>query len=626
MSLIAYHAYSDSFLFGLRPDPTLTVTQWADLKRMLPSKGSTEPGKYRSSRTPYMIEIMNNMSVFSGVQEQVTMKGTQLGFTCGGENWIGYIIDCVPGPTIMTLPTVELAERFSKQKLAPTIQETPCLREKVSEKRIKSSTNTILAKEFPGGILFLIGANSSAGFRQSSIRNLFMDDADGFTADAGGEGDPAELARKRTDSFGAKRKIWTNSTPTIKGASRIERGYNESSQAQFYIPCPHCGGVQTLEWGGVEADFGIRFMRDEDGQLIDVWYECRHCHRRIDEYQKTKMLEAGEWVHKYPDREIRGYQLSALYSPFGMFSWRDAVKSFLKAKGHPLRMQAWVNTVLGLPYEEKGEQPEWTVLKSRAEPYQYFTAPDGVKLITAGVDVQDDRLAVVVKGWGLAEESWLLWHGEIYGDTSILIGGPWDQLDLTLMRDFGGRRINLMYVDSGGHRTQEVYTYCRQRSPLVMAIKGAVGTGKPVLAGPPSKQDVDWNGTKITNGVLLQNIGTDTVKTTIYGRLKLIEKGPGYYHFPINASDEYYQQLTAEKKINEVDKKGYPVQKWIKIRPRNEVLDCEVYAYAAATKLGVFLLQPEDQAHRPRPTQPKTAPTHKNPQPKKFTRPKWLNR
>lgn len=580
--------YHEAFKNGLRPDVDMTVTQWADTYRMLPKKSSAEPGKYRSSRTPYVREIMAMLSPSSRTQEVVVMKGTQLGFTELGNNWFGFVADVSPGPMMMIFPTSELAKDHSKQKLQPTIQETPQLKNKVKEHRTRDSGNTIQVKEFPGGILFLSGSNSGAFFRSKSIRFLFLDDIDGFEFDIGGEGDPADLAKRRTDTYGQRKKIFEVSTPTIKGASRIERSFLESDQRYYHVPCPLCGEYQRLEWGGEGADFGIRFDRDKNGKATAAWYECRHCHERIDEHHKTDMLERGRWVATHPERMKRGYQISSLYSPLGWVAWLQIVKEFLEAKPFKERLKTWINTRLGETFEEAGDQPEWSLLKARCEPYAVLTVPTGGKVLTAGIDTQDNRLAVVIRAWGKAEESWLIFWGEIYGDP----GQPqvWEDLDHLLSRPFphaSGQELHIVSaaIDSGGHHANDVYSFTRRKSPQAFAIKGASAPGKPIL-GSPSTVDLTWQGQRITNGVQLWPIGTDVAKGVIYSRLKLTEPGPGYYHFPIGVDDSYFIQLTAEKIVTKYVK-GFPRMEWVKTGPRNEALDAEVYCYAAALRAGI---------------------------------------
>lgn len=596
--------YNDSFRAGLRPDPDVTVTEWADEYRILPKKSSSEPGRYRSSRTPYVREIMDTLSSVNNIQEIVVMKGTQLGFTEIGNNWFGYVADISPGPMMMIFPTSELAKDHSKQKLQPTIEDTPRLRDKVKEHRTRDSGNTIQTKEFPGGILFLSGSNSGAFFRSKSIRYLFLDDVDGFDHDIGGEGDPAELAKKRTDTYGQRKKILEVSTPTVKGVSRIERSFLESDQRYFHVPCPQCGEYQVLEWGGQGADYGIKFDRDEQGKVFDVWYECRECHGRIDEHHKTEMLERGQWVPTHPENVKRGYQLSSLYSPLGWVSWGQIVKEFLEAKDHKERLKVWTNTRLGDTFEEAGDQPDWSLLQARCEPYTMLSVPLGGLFLTAGVDVQDNRLAVVIRAWGRGEESWLIYWGELFGDPAR--PQVWNDLDNLLMRHFkhaagASLRIISAAIDTGGHHTQEVYDFARRRSPHVIAIKGQSQTGKPIV-GRPSAQDVTWQGKTIKNGVQLWPVGSDTAKSTIYSRLK-IAAGPGAYHWPVGCPEDYFVQLTAEKLVTRFVR-GYPKQEWTLTGPRNEALDCEVYAYAAAIRAGLAHMNWENLERTLQPARP----------------------
>lgn len=580
--------YAESFNSGLRPDPDLSVCEWADLHRMLPKKSSSEPGKYRSSRTPYLREIMDVLSPSSPVQEIVFMKATQIGATECINNWLFYVIDAAPGPFLAVFPTQELARDHSRQKIQPSLDVTPRLKGKVREARSRDSANTLMSKEFPGGVLFLAGSNSPAGLRSKSIRYLALDDEDGFEIYVGGEGDPAELAKRRTDTFGARRKILEISTPTTKGVSRIERSFLESDQRFYHCPCPHCGEYQRLLWGGPGADFGLKFTRDEHSKVDDAWYECAACHERIDEHHKTDMLEKGRWIPTHPERSKRGYQISSLYSPIGWVAWRQVVKEFLEAKAFVDRLKTWVNTRLGETFEETGDQPDWGLLRARCEPYASLTVPLGGLVLTAGVDTQKDRLAVVVRAWGKGEESWLIFWGELYGDPTL--PQVWNDLDGLLNRPFqhaSGQDLQIVSaaIDSGGHHAQEVYDFARRKFPKVFAIKGSSLSNRPVV-GHPSTVDVTWQGQKIPNGVQLWPIGTDTAKSTIFGRLKITEPGPGFLHFPIGIDDQYFVQLTAEKLITKYVK-GFPKLEWVMTGPRNEALDCEVYCYAAALRIGM---------------------------------------
>jgi len=544
---------------------------------------------------------MDALGPRSGIQEVAFMKATQIGVTEAGNNWIFHTIDVAPCSMMAVFPTDLLAIKHSKQKLSPAIEATPRLRGKVASRRVRDGENTILGKSFPNGYLWMSGSNSGANFRSMTVKNIFLDDIDGFCV-IPTEGDPISLAMKRTDSYGARRKIFFNSTPTEKGSSYIEAVFNGSDQRFYHVPCPLCGHFQVLEWGGKDADFGIRFARDPDGIVVDVWYECAACHGRIEEHEKTGMLEAGRWVPTFPERSRRGYQLSSLYSPVGWVSWKQIVEEFLQAVGNTQKMKVWVNTRRGLPFEERGDQPEWAELKVRSEPYQPLTVPPGVRLLTAGVDVMDTFLTIVVAGWGSSEECWIIYHGELFGDPAQ--DEIWKQLDAVVQRPFetegGGRMlIESVAVDSGGHHTQGVYRYARHRFPIIMAVKGSNETNAPLLR-KPTDQDVTFMGQTIKGGVQLWSVGTGVAKATIYSRMRIPAPGPGFIHFPIGLSDAFFLELTAEKHVERIHK-GYARKEWVQIRSRNHALDGLVYAYAAAIRKGAHLLEEPKQPAPPKP-------------------------
>lgn len=596
MSNKGYNAYTRSFKRGLKPDPKLLVSEWAERYRTLPRESSAEPGKYRTSRTPFMREIMDSLSPHRHNHETTFIKGTQIGGTEAGNNWLFSIAHSMPGPCMMVLPTVDLAEVHSKSKVAPSLVSMKCLKGIVSDPKSRTSGNTLLLKEFPGGFWRFSGANSAASFRSASIRFLFLDDMDGYPPDVGEEGDPVELAKKRTDAFASMRKIFYCSTPTLKGLSRIEKQYILSDQSLFYLPCPFCGKKQPLEWGGEKAHYGIKWKKEKhtgEHRPETAVYRCKFCHRDIEERYKTQMLQDGEWVAKYPKRSYRhrGFKVSSLYAPIGWVSWEQIIREFLEAKNNREKLKVWTNTRLAETWEDEGSQPEWSVLQGRAEPYHLFTIPPKALVLTAGVDTQDDRLVVLVKGWGRGEESWVIWWGEIYGRPDE--DETWVQLDNILFRKEykhpSGVQMNIICtaIDTGGHYTHDVYNYVRNRAGRVIAIKGSSLPNRPIL-GHPTKQDVDYRGQVIKNGVQLWPIGTDTAKTRIYARLGIKAPGPGRLHFSTDLEEDYYIQLTVERKTTRFDKKGHPIQEWIKPSgARNEALDCEVYALAAAIRAGI---------------------------------------
>jgi phage terminase large subunit GpA-like protein len=391
-----------------------------------------------------------------------------------------------------------------------------------------------------------------------------------------GEGDPVSLAEKRATTF-ARRKILLTSTPTVKDFSRIEAEYLRSDQRRFYVPCPCCGEMQWLKWPRIKW---------ENNDPSTAVYECEACGERFAEIHKPAMLRQGEWRATAPsDGKTAGFQLSGLYSPLGWLSWADMVDDFLRAKGDGPMLKTFVNTRLAETWEEDyASKVSADGLMAKRLPYEAGVCPDGVLLLTAGVDVQDNRLAVSVWGWGEGETGWLVWHQELMGDpTQTEVWGQLDQVLATAWATEGGKELKVtqMAIDSGGHCTHEVYNYVRDRVRQgVVAIKGSSKRGSAAVS-KGNKVDVNWKGRIVKRGVVLYSVGSDTIKTTLFGRMRHNEDGPGGLRFGMAADEEYFKQLTAEKQTLRY-LKGFPVREWVK-KPsmRNESLDCAVYAYAA---------------------------------------------
>lgn len=565
--------YVGGLAAGLRREPELTVTEWADEHRMLSLAGSAEPGRWRTPRTPYLAKIMDCLSPSHPAQRVVVMAGAQVGKTECGNNWIGYVIHHSPGPMLMVQPTVELAKRVSKQRIAPMIEATPALRERVAEARSRDSGNTVQVKEFEGGLLIITGANSSAGLRSMPIRFLFMDEVDEYPGDVDGQGDPVALAEKRTSTF-PRRKILLTSTPTIKGLSRIEREYLASDQQRYFVPCARCGRLDYLTWGQPEHH---RIEWDE-GQP-ETARMCCPCGGVTLEHEKVEVMEGGEWrATAAGDRRTVGFHLSAIYSTVGL-SWAECAREFLEAKEEPLRLKTWVNTVLGETWEERGTSIEPESLASRLDRYE-AEVPHGVGVLVAGVDVQADRLEAQVKGYGAGEESWLIAHTQVHGDPGRQ--ATWLELDRFLRQPWAhasGRRIGVecTAVDSQFH-SEEVYRFCKARlSRRVFAVRGGTMRGVE-LVGRPS--------TNNRYGTPLFTLCTDTAKDVIYSRLAIRSPGPGYVHLPDWVDQEYLEQLTAEKAVRKWYKHKGTLRDWVKVRERNEALDLEVYCLAALYILG----------------------------------------
>jgi len=592
--MVGSDLYTKFFLKGLKPDTRLLVSDWADQNIRLSSKNASEPGLYRTSRTPYVREIADCLSPSSKVETVVFMKGSQVGGTQIFTNWVGFIIDQNPAPTMIVQPTEALAKKYSRQRIDPMIAENPKLQEKVRPPRERDSGNSVLLKEFVGGLLNLAGANSSVGLRSLPIKYLGLDEVDAYPEDIDDEGSPIELAIARTRTF-SRKKIFIVSTPTVDGRSKIQAEFEETDQRFYHVPCPHCGEKQSLKWSQVKYE--IEKIGSKETPL-NVRYECEHNGCHIFEHHKTEMFALGEWVAKFPERsqKRRGYHLSALYSPVGWFSWEDCVLDWLKARKNPNKLRVFVNTILGEVWTEKGDAPDWEELYRRREDYKINTVPNGAYFLVCGVDIQADRIEAQIVAYGPELESWSIDYRVFVGSTST--DQPWDELKKILQETWempwGGRApIRMMAVDSG-FNTQRVYNWVRQfPSNRVIAVKGQ--DTLPVIVGHPKHVDITLGGKKIPRGLLLYSVGVSVIKTELYGYLKLKPPladevyQPGFIHFPEYAPD-YFKQLTAEQLVLRKNKKGQTKFEWEK-SGRNEALDTFVYARAAAAVLGVDRLK-----------------------------------
>lgn len=574
----------NAYAAGWQPDPVLTVSEWADAHRQL-GYTSPWPGGWRTARTPYLREIMDCLSATNPARRVVFMKGSRVGATEAITNAIGYAIHHSPGPILFVEPTGEDAKDESKTRLAPMFEDTDALRDLVADPKSRDSGNTILRKEFPGGLLRLVGANSKNAFRRVAVRYLFLDEVDAYPADVQGEGDPLFLAEQRASTF-QRRKIFITSTPTIKGFSRIEKEFLASDRRRYFIPCPECGHMDFLTWEGRDwlgSDDEIHFRIEWDpGKPKSVRAVCPSCAAKIPERFKPQLFAAGEWRPTAESQgETLGYHLSALYSPLGMKGWAECAAEFLMAKQDPSKLKPWVNTVVGEPWEERGTSIEAKTLAARREAYP-AEVPNGVGILVASVDTQDTWLEAQVKGYGAGEESWLIAHTQVHGDPGL--DSTWLQLDEFLTQEFthqSGRKLKAMCtaVDSSGHHADDVYKFCRARlGRRVFAIRGGNEHGKPLVPERPSNRN--------RYRAPVWTLCTDTAKDTIYSRLKVESSGPGYLHFPDWADDEYFEQLTAEKALRVYRKGRGSVRKWEPIRERNEALDLEVYCLAALYILG----------------------------------------
>jgi len=558
----------DAWRRAIRPEPQIPVAIWADSHRMLPDTAA-EPGRWRTSRTPYLREIMDALSTGNPSERVVMMKGAQTGGTEAGLNWLGYIIHNAPGLVMLVQPSLDMVRRNTVTRIDPLIASSPVLRDRVATPRSRDAGNSLFRKSFPGGQLVMTGANSAIGLRSTPVRYLFLDEVDGYPGDADGEGDPVALAIQRTATFKGRRKILMVSTPTLKGFSRIEAAFEESDQRYYHVPCLHCGDMAPITWARICWPEGRR----DQAHLI-----CEACSGVHQEHDKTALLKRGEWrASAQGDGRTVGFHLSALYSPWE--TWAEIAIEHGKVRKDPPRLQVWVNTKLGESWEDQaGDTVPADPLMARREDWGE-DVPDCVAVLTAGVDVQGDRLEVQVIGWGRDEEAWVIDYRVLWGDPS----GPrlWADLDGFLCGCYAHPRavsdlpIRAAAIDTGGHHTKMAYEFCRTRlARRIWAIKGRGGSAVPVWPRRPTRT----NKGKIP----LFIVGVDAVKDAVYARLKLTEPGPGTIHFPSRLDADYFRQLTAERVVTRFHK-GRPVRSWQLKRDgeRNEALDTFVYASAA---------------------------------------------
>lgn len=551
----------------LSPPPELTVSQWADEYRRLSPEASAEPGRWNTDRAPYQREIMDAIND-ARCEEVIIMSSAQVGKTELILNIIGYYIDYDPSPILVLQPTREMAETFSKDRLAPMLRDTPALKGKVKDARSRDSGNTILHKTFPGGHITMVGANSAAGLASRPIKVVLMDEVDRYPASAGTEGDPIKLAEKRTTTFWNRKKIKV-STPTIKGRSPIEKEFLISSMEEWNVPCPCCGKYQPYEWSRVH--------------FSDVTMECKFCREHISE--RDWKSSPGKWIAAKENNRKRGFHLNELASPWK--HWEDIIEDFKAAErdrkqGDIEKLKTFINTALGEPWEERGEAADDNALLSRRERYN-ADLPDGVLLVTAGVDVQDDRLEIEITGWGKGYESWGILYKKMNGSPEL--DSTWDKLEQFLDTELYFENGNSLLIaatciDTGGHFTTEAYKFLKRmerKQKKIFGIKGMGGEGIPLI------NKVSTNNVEKVRIFLL---GVDSGKEILMTRLKTVDEGPGYCHFPINADrgydETYIKGLTSEQRVVSV-KDNRATLKWVKKSgTRNEPLDLRNYSTAAA--------------------------------------------
>ena len=564
-----------------RPPALQTVSEWADANRVLVSESSSEPGRWRTDRAPYQRGIMDAFTQV-GIWKIVIMASAQTGKTEMELNMMGRAIDVDPGPMLFIQPTDGFAEDFSKRRVAPMIRACPRLKQKVYEAKSRDAGNTIGMKTFPGGSVAFTGANSPTELAGRPVRYVFCDEIDRFPASAGTEGNPLKLAERRTETFRERgRKMVLTSTPTVKGTSEIEKNYLQGTQEEWHTECPHCHNFSFIKFEQIKFD--KEEYKDEAGDrqyhVRNVRWKCPVCERETGEYD-TKRCPA-KWVSKNPqavEAGVRSFRLSAFMSPWA--DWKDICRSFLDAHDDPELLKVFVNTMLGETWEVRDRSGVPEQLYARREKYD-AEIPDGVLVLTMGVDTQDNRLEYEIVGWDRDEQSWGISRGVIPGipDTQSV----WDEIDALMDRQWrtpSGLSLKVMaaFVDSGGHYTQDVYRACAERfvnGRKIFAIKGDDGQDKEYVS--MMKKSGPIKSPKFI-------IGVDSGKTAIMSATAVENPGARYMHFPRDYEAgydmEFFRGLISERLVIH-RRGGKAIMAWEKTYERNEPLDCRNYARAA---------------------------------------------
>jgi len=594
-----------------RPEK-MTVSQWADQNRVLSAVTSAEPGRWKTGRVPYLEDIMDAFSD-PYVEEITVMSASQVGKTEAMLNMLGYVIDQDPGPTLVVMPREDDAKVISSDRVLPMIHDSHALRE-----HLPALSDDISKLEYRMDRMFLYfaGSNSPADLASRPIRYLFLDEIDKYPKFSGNEADPVKLAMERQKTFWNKKTVKV-STPTTR-QGYIFREFELSDKRRFYVPCPHCGRFQVLVLGQIKWLEGKDFPERIKNERL-AWYECYYCKNRIEDYHKNKMLNFGKWVAEGAQIDAngnvnggnfkskhRGFWITSLYSPW--LTWSDIACEFLRSKDYIELLMNFVNSWLAEVWEEKVNKTKPEELAELALDYPREIVPAGVRVLTAGVDVQKDHFYLSIRGWGYGQESWLIlatrvetWEDVIH----IVFKTPYP----SEVRGAASFLVRLTCIDSG-HRTSEVYEVCREWRDIARPIKG-----QQHLSGTPFKvNNIDKfpeTGRMIPGGMSLWHIDTSYFKDKV---TRLVQNtkmgGPGGWHLYQDIHAEYLKQFCSEQKIIIRDrKKGRATEEWrpVSTHAATHFLDTEVYATAAAEMLRLFSLLPEESKPANVPKEPKRA-------------------
>lgn len=574
----------------LNPPPDLTVSDWANQNRII--KFGSRQGPFDVAYTPYLKRVLDAFTD-PEVKMITLMYSAQLGKSLSIENMIGYLMEYAPCPILYVLPDETFIKTFADTKLKSLIEDTPSLEKIVSKRSPGKSGSNIHLISFPGGHLKLASANSVSALAGTTMKIVFADEVDKYPRDLKGQGGSLEQAIRRAQAY-TDRKVVLSSTPTFKGASKIEEYYLQGTMEQFHVPCIHCNTLFHMETKLLKWD-----KQTVDGKTIHLTstaaMACPNCGGLHTDADKISILKHGEWIstNTNADKSHISQQANIYLSPFVPF--KEVADEFIKMSKTESGLKAFTQLFEGLPFEPRSDYAEWTDLKNRTENYKMLTIPAGVAFLTAGVDVQGNRVAVSIYGWGRGEEAWLIFHTELHAaDGEVNDSNVWDRLaelldtNIYTSNGIAMKPISVAVDSSDGHTQLAVYDFVRPRSKrFYFPIKGSTNMNAPAIS-PGKKQEFDARGKPLKGAVELFHLGVSLIKQTLYSRLSNKQPGThGYVHYYDTLDDEYFMQLTAEKLVNSYDKNGYPTLVWQKQRKRNEAIDCFVYAYAAALRINI---------------------------------------
>lgn len=592
----------------LLPPRKMGTTQWAETFRGMSAKSTALPGRYNASITPWVRGIHEALDDPT-VRRVVAQKSAQVAWTDGVLlNYLGRRIDIDPCPMIVMFAKDSAAKEFNDEKLTPMIEATPSLAEKIPVHSKRDANNRWNFKGFPGGFLKLVGSGSPSSVKSTPAPVVCVEEPDDCNTNIKQQGDTITLLIERTKTF-ARSKVVYGGTPTVEGFSSVEQAYKESDKRKFFVPCPDCGKEHVLAWENVHWDNDPNLHHEVYGTAVvdSAYYICPHCGSVWDDAKKNRAVRKGVWRATAPFMGTAGFYINEIYSPFPGSTFKNLVIKYLTAKsaldkGDDTKMRSFFNSQLGIPYAFKNDLPEPDELAERAEAYEELTVPKNGLVLTAGVDVQHDRLAVIIRAWGQDEESWLTYWGEIPGSTAVPEQGAWKDLDALLGRRFktpsgAAVKIRAVSIDSSDGQTSDaVYSFVRRRRHMgFMAIKGSSvnDDSKEIFTTPKSSVDLNFKQKAQRFGVKPYIVGTSRAKDLILGvdaragRIKLTGNGPGRMHWYSGVRPDYWEQMTSEVKAPTSRSTRRVWQK--KAGVRNEALDCEVYALHAARSLRLHL-------------------------------------